>query len=85
VHDCAASVTVNVLPPIVSRPLSGDVVVFAAAENATVPLPDPELPDVTVSQLALELAVHAHPAAVVTPTVPVPPAADSDWLVPESV
>jgi hypothetical protein len=79
VHDCAASVTVNVLPPIVSVPLMGDVVVFAAAEKPTVPLPDPELPDVMVSQLALlELAVHAQPAGAVTPTLPVPPAAGSD-------
>jgi hypothetical protein len=79
-------VTVNVLPPIVSVPLTGDVVVFAAAENPTVPLPDPDAPEVTVSQLALlELAVHAHPAGAVTPTLPVPPAAGSDCVVVESV
>jgi hypothetical protein len=71
--------TVNVLPPIVSVPVMGDVVVFAAAENPTVPLPDPDAPDVIVSQLVLlELAVHAHPAGAVTPTLPVPPAAGSD-------
>jgi hypothetical protein len=75
----AASVTVKVLPPIVNVPLRGDVVVFAAAENPTVPLPDPDAPDVTVSQLVLlELAVHAHPAGAVTPTLPVPPDAGSD-------
>jgi hypothetical protein len=69
----------NVLPPIVSVPLRGDVEVLAVTEKPTVPLPDPGVPDVTMSQpMLLELAVHAHPAAVVTPTLPVPPAAGSD-------
>jgi hypothetical protein len=71
--------TVKVLPPIVSVPLRADVVVFAAAENPTVPLPEPGVPEVTVSQLVLlDAAVHAHPASAVTPTLPVPPAAGSD-------
>jgi hypothetical protein len=79
VHGCAASVTVNVLPAMVIVPLSGDAVVFAAAEKATVALPVPDAPDVTVSQLVLlDVAVHAHPAGAVTPTLPVPPAAGSD-------
>jgi hypothetical protein len=79
VHDKAASVTVKVLPPIVNVPLLGDVVVLAAAEKPTVPLPDPDAPDVIVSQLVLlDAAVHAQPASAVTPTLPVPPAAGSD-------
>ena len=59
--------------------------VFAAAENPTVPLPDPELPDVTVSQLVLfETAVHVQPAGAVTPTVPLPPPGAAVWLVADS-
>src|SRR5262249_59567900 len=57
-----------------------------SADPPTVPLPDPELPDLTVSQLVLlETAVHVQPAGAVTPTVPLPPAAGSDWVVEESV
>ena len=58
------------------------VVVLAAALKATVPLPVPLAPDVTVSQDVLLLAaVHAHVAPAVTVTEPVPTAAPSDWLV----
>ena len=46
--------------------MRGEVAVFAAIEKATVPLPLPLAPDVMLSQEALLVAVHMHPAAVVT-------------------
>ena len=74
--------TVNVVPAIVMVPLWVPVVVLAAALKATVPLPVPLAPDVTVSQDVLLLtAVQAHVAPAVTVTEPVPPAEPSDWLV----
>jgi len=66
--------------PIRSAPL------FAAAENATLPPPVPDAPDVIVSHGAFDVAVHMHPLAVVTVTgVPAPPAAAIDWLVGNTV
>jgi hypothetical protein len=41
--------------------------------KATVPLPVPLDPAVTVTQLAPPVTVHAQPARVVTATLPVPP------------
>jgi hypothetical protein len=61
------------------------VLVLAAAVNATVPLPVPLAPPVTVSHAALLVAVHAQPAPAVTPTEPVAPAAATDVLVADSV
>jgi hypothetical protein len=82
VHPAAACVTVNVCPPIVSVPLRALALVFAAALNATEPVPLPVAPLVTVSQDVLLLTpVHSHPVAVVTVVEPVPPAATIDWLV----
>jgi hypothetical protein len=82
VHPAAACVTVNVCPPIVNVPLRELALVFAVALNATVPVPLPFAPLVTVSQDVLLLTpVHAHPAAAVTVVDPVPPAAATDWLV----
>ena len=75
--------TVNVMPAIVRVPLWALVPVLAAALKATVPLPVPLAPEVTVSHDALLTAVHAHPAPAVNVTLPVPPAAPSDWLVGE--
>ena len=46
----AAWSTVNVWPAIVSVPLRGAVFGFAAGTEATVPLPDPLAPLVTVNQ-----------------------------------
>jgi hypothetical protein len=54
---------------------------LAEMPNPTVPLPDPEDPDVTVSHEALLAAVHPHPAAAVTVLLPDPAAALADWLV----
>jgi hypothetical protein len=48
---------------------------LTATLNATVPLPVPADPEVTVIHVALLTAVHAHVACVVTATVPVPPSA----------
>jgi hypothetical protein len=62
-------VIVNVWPPMVRVPVRSDPG-FAATANATVPLPMPEAPDVTVIQLAFDVAVHAQPAAAETATLP---------------
>jgi hypothetical protein len=80
VHDDAAPscVTVNVWPPAVIVPVRGEVVVFAATVNATVPLPKPLAPAVTVIQAALLDAFHAQPALVVTVNEPLPPVASMD-------
>ena len=76
--------TVNVVPAIVRVPLCALVPVLAAALKATVPLPLPLAPEVTVSQDVLLLtAVHAQVLPAVTATLPVPPTAPSDWLVGE--
>jgi hypothetical protein len=48
---------------------------FAATVNATVPLPLPAAPEVTVIHGADATAVHAHPLDAVTVKLPVPPAA----------
>ena len=58
------------------------VVGLADALNATVPVPLPLAPLVTVNHDVLLLTpVHAHPAGVVTVVDPVPPPATTDWLV----
>jgi hypothetical protein len=51
----------------------------------TVPLPEPLAPPVTVIQLALLAAVHAHPAPMVTPTLPLPAAAATEDVLLASV
>ena len=66
---------------MVSVPLRA-VPVLAATLNATVPLPVPDAPLVTVSQGTLAAAVHAHDAAeAVTVVDPVPPVSDTDCAV----
>ena len=53
---------------------------FAATLNVTVPFPVPLAPEAIVSQIALLVAVQAHPPAADTATgVPAPPAAPMDW------
>ena len=47
------------------------------------PLPVPVAPAVIVTQVAPELAVHPHPAAVVTVIEPVVPVSGADKLVGE--
>ena len=59
---------------------------LGAAENATLPPPFPDAPDVIVSHDAFGVAVHMHPLDVVTVTGdPAPPAAAIDWLVGKTV
>ena len=55
-------------------------VAFAAAVNATLPLPVPLAPLVTDSHAALDAAVHAQPLPAVTATDPVPPPTTTVWL-----
>jgi len=85
VHDALGSLITKVWPPIVSVAVLAVVVVFDAAVNPTLPEPEPLAPLVTVTQEALLVAVQLHPVAVVTITVPLPPAAGIDWLVGEIV
>jgi hypothetical protein len=78
VQGAPASLTVNAMPPIVRVPLRGVVVRFGSALKPTVPAPVPLLPDVTVNQLSLLVAVQSHPACVVIVTLPVPPRPATD-------
>ena len=78
VHGRAAWFTEKVCPAIVSVPLRGVVSGFAAALNATVPLPLPVAPIVTVSQEALLMPVHEQPVGAVTVVDPVPPLATTE-------
>ena len=57
---------------------------LAVAENATLPFPVPD-PAVTVSQLALLVAVQEHEEVVVTPTAPELAVDASDTPLVESV
>jgi hypothetical protein len=66
-----AWVTVNVWPAIVIVPVLGVVEGLAATEYATVPLPVPLEPLVTVIHPAELVAVQVQPAAPVTATEPV--------------
>ncbi len=66
-------VTVNVWPATTMMSLRV-APGFAAAVNATVPLPLPLAPDVMVIHDEPVIAVHVHPGAVVTLNVPLPPA-----------
>jgi hypothetical protein len=61
-------------------PVRGEVLVLAATLKATVPLPEPLDPLVTVIQLAESVAVHAQPLPAVTANDPVPPPAGAEWL-----
>jgi hypothetical protein len=74
--------TVNVRPAIVIVPERAPPFVDAAV-NLTVPLPDPLLPDVTVSHGASLVAVQSQPFPAVTVTVPLPPPAGTFVLVGE--
>jgi hypothetical protein len=70
VHGSAACVIVNVCPAIVSVPVRSDPG-LAPIENATAPLPTLDAPEVTVIQVAFDVAVHAQPLAADTATLPV--------------
>ena len=56
-------------------------VVFGSARNVTVPLPEPLVPDVRLSQAIDSLAVHSHPLPAVTVKLTLPPFAAIVWLV----
>jgi len=79
----APCVTVNVCPAIVSVADRCAVVVFAATEYETVPLPLPAAPAVTVSHEALLVADQVHPVTAVTATVPVEVPPPTEMLVGE--
>jgi hypothetical protein len=81
----AACVTVKAFPPIVSVALRDAVVELAATVNPTLPLPLPEAPLEIVTHEAALVADQAQPAVVVSDTVPLPPAAATDWLAGEMV
>jgi hypothetical protein len=59
-------------PATVSDPFRADPL-LAPIVKLTVPAPDPETPDVTLIQLSLLAAVHAHPDCAETATEPGPP------------
>ena len=71
----AAWLTVKVWPAMVAVPVRAVVTVLAATDRATVPLPLPLAPLVTVSQDAVLAAVHAQPVGLVTDTLAAWPAA----------
>jgi len=73
--------TVKVCPAAVIVPEREEFEVFAATENPTVPLPLPEVPEVTVIQLALLVAAQLQPLWVFTFVEPLPPEAGKLWLV----
>ena len=72
----SSCVTVNVFPPAAIVALR-TLPVLTATVNATVPLPVPDCPAVTVIQGALVVAVHAHVFAdeviAIEPTPPTAP------------
>jgi hypothetical protein len=78
-------VIVTVCPATVSVPVRELVLVLAATLKFAVPPPVALLPDVSVIQLALLAAVHAHVLPVVALTVSVPAVAPKDWLVGDTV
>jgi hypothetical protein len=65
----------------VSTPARDWVVGFAVNEYVTLPGPEPLAPAVIAIQETELDAVQAHPAGVVTPTVPVPALVDTDAVV----
>jgi hypothetical protein len=70
-------VTVNVRPAIVMVPVRR-LPELAVTLNATLPVPVPLCPEVTAIHAAWLVAVHAHPAVVVTTTVGPAPAPEPD-------
>ena len=78
VHGVPPCVTVKVLVPIVTVPVREPVPAFDATLSATVSVPTPAAPAVTVIHALLLTAVHAHAAAPLTFTVTLPPALLND-------
>ncbi len=85
VHDALGSVMANAFPAMVRKAVLPSVVALGAAVNPTLPEPVPAAPPAIVTHDAPLVAVQLHPELVVTLTVPLPPAADSDRLAGEIV
>lgn len=73
-----ACVTVKASPPIVTDPIRCAVLVFAAIEIETLPLPVPPALPATVSHEAPLVAAHSQELSAVTATVADPAAALAD-------
>jgi hypothetical protein len=84
-HDTLGSVTRKLFPAIARKAVLPSVVVLGAAVNPTLPEPVPDAPLEIVTHGVMLVAVQLHPELVVTLTVPLPPAADSDRLAGEIV
>jgi hypothetical protein len=72
---------VKVCPAIVSVPVREPLSPFAETEYFTVAAPLPLLPDVTVIQLALLIAIQLHPRSATRVTLPEWLYLENDWLV----
>ncbi len=70
---------------MVMTPLRDIAVGLAATVYPTVPLPAPDVPELSVIQATLLDAVQVHPVVAVTPTVLDEPAAAARAVVVESV
>lgn len=68
----------KVWPAIVTVPLLGFTLAFAAIEHITLPGPLPLAPDVMLMNPALLIAVHGQPVGPLTMTVTEPPADEND-------
>src|SRR3954466_10838941 len=75
VQAAPAWVIVTIWPAMVSVPVRGVIVGFAAAVTFTLPESLPLAPLVIVSQPTPLVAVHAQPVSVVTVTLAAPPLA----------
>jgi len=85
VHVLLGSVMTKVLPAIVKVAVRAAPVVLAVAVNPISPNPVRAVPFVTVTHDESLLALHEHPVAVLTETLPLPPPAPSAWPAPDSV
>lgn len=75
VHPAAACVMVKVCPAKLSVDRRGAALGLACVVKLIVPLPAPEVPEVTETQASGPVAVQEHPPGAVTVTEPGPPAA----------
>lgn len=76
-HATAAWVTLTVLPATVTVPVRGEVAALAATASVTAPLAAPEVADGTIHE-TLEAAAQVQPSVLVTATVVLDAALDSD-------
>jgi hypothetical protein len=74
-EQAAACVNVTVRPATVTVAVRGDVVGLGGAESATVPLPEPDMPLVTLTHAGVLATVHPQMPAASTDRAAVPPAA----------